>query len=129
MSVQWCDRGWAVSSPSVSGIMFKQLAIVLSPLLLLLSVNAADAVPPAIITSWQETLLTERQCLQRAEIALRDAGFSESFEIVEQSIFGNRGEYTASIRCLSDQEIVFFIVVGYDDNERERLINSIQANF
>jgi len=109
--------------------MFKRLAIILSPLLLLLYVNPAYAIPPAIITSWQETLLSERQCLQRAEIALRDAGFSDSFDIVQQSVFGNRGEYTASIRCIPDKEMVFFVVVGCDYEERERLINFIKANF
>ncbi|MEB3886811.1 hypothetical protein [Lyngbya sp. CCY1209] len=109
--------------------MFKRLAIILSPLLLLLYVNPAYAIPPAIITSWQETLLAERPCLERAEIALRDTGFSDNFDIVQQSVFGDRGEYTASIRCIPDKEMVFFIVVGYNSDERERLINSIKANF
>ena len=77
----------------------------------------AYAAAVGLSTSWQDTTLTERECISRAELAMRDAGFSRNLEFVGQSVFGDRGDYSASVRCITSRGIVFFLAAGPDPNQ------------
>ena len=81
-------------------------------------------------TSWQETTMTQKQCLRRAEIAVRDGGFSKGLEIVGQSsVFGDRGAYIATVRCATSKGMVFFVVAGPSGDRVSEFRNEIENNF
>ena len=66
---------------------------------------------PAISTRWKELTMSQEDCLQRAEAALSTSQFGR-LERTPQSRYGTRGDYTAAIRCVAENKIVFFIVGG-----------------
>lgn len=103
------------------------LPIVLGSLLLPTVAQAE----PGLSTSWQSTTLSLSQCLNRAENALRDSGFSANFQIVGESAFGGSRDdaYVASVRCLPDQGIVFFIVSGPISDQAASYRERIAQNF
>ena len=63
----------------------------------------------------------------RAE-TLRRNGF-EPLGPGSQSMMGKRGEYTASIRCVPEQQIVFFVMSGPSPAEANRLLDSVFRGF
>jgi hypothetical protein len=83
---------------------------------------------PAVTTNWQETTLSFQECLQRGESAMRSAGFGR-FERTGQSVFAQRGDYTASVRCLEDKEIAFFVVAGPAQSDTKRYMDTIYNKF
>jgi hypothetical protein len=83
---------------------------------------------PAVTTQWTETTLTQEECLERAENAVGKAGFGQ-LERVGQSRFGTRGDYTASIRCVADKNLVFFVVAGPSRDQAPRLMKGLYESF
>jgi len=93
------------------------------------TVTAAVA-GPSMSASWQETTMTQTECLRHGERAVRDAGFNTRFEIVGQrSIFGERGDYTALVRCGTTKGFVFFVVSGPRVAEASRHQKAISGGF
>jgi hypothetical protein len=79
---------------------------------------APDAIAgPAISTRysepgrWKNPQLTQEACLTRAEAVIAAAGFTD-IERTDQSRYATLREYTATIRCIIDKQIVLFIVSG-----------------
>lgn len=83
---------------------------------------------PAISTRWKELTLSQEDCLQRAEAALSTSQFGR-LERTPQSRYGTRGDYTAAIRCVEDNKIVFFIVGGPSRETAPRYMNELYDNF
>ena len=87
--------------------------------LLACSLIAALCAPPtavadtAIATRWRQMRLDQGDCMSWARMAIFRTGF-EKADPGSQTMSGRKGEYTASIRCLSEQRMVFFIVAGPD---------------
>jgi hypothetical protein len=67
-----------------------------------------------ISTNWQDTDLSLSDCLDRAENAIRDAGF-KTLSHTDYARHGLKGEYTAQVRCASDKGFVFFVIAGPTD--------------
>ncbi len=67
----------------------------------------ADAAPAKIWTSWQETNLTQTQCMSRAERAIRDLGYN--YEVLQSGVYGEDGDYSVTIRCTTEWNFIFFI--------------------
>jgi hypothetical protein len=67
---------------------------------------------PALTTNWTSTTLGQNECLARARQVMKDAGLTTNFETVGQSVFGEQGDYTAQIRCISEKNVVIFAVIG-----------------
>jgi hypothetical protein len=83
---------------------------------------------PAIATRWRLTGEARDECLGHAFEAIRRAGF-EPLSPASESMIGRRGDYTASIRCVTDQRVVFFVTAGPDPGETERLMEAIYRLF
>ena len=90
---------------------------------------AAQAAAPIISTSWQQTTLEQPELMRAAERSLRAAGFTESFEIMFNAVYGVRGEYSAVIRPAAERGCVFFIVAGPDGKECTRLKDQMERKF
>jgi hypothetical protein len=83
---------------------------------------------PGMNWSWQSTNMSQRQCMSRAEDAMRNGGFSREFSTVGESTFGIRGAYRGAIRCITSQGLVVFMVSGPSSNvsgdHRQRIVDN-----
>ena len=77
-----------------------------------LSVMSASAVADtAVATKWRPIALDQTDCMSYARMAIFRLGFDKA-EPGSQTMSGKRGDYTASIRCLTEERVVIFIVAG-----------------
>ncbi len=102
---------------------------VLFALLFLCASGSAWADAPFIWNGWQDTTLDMEQCLNRAEYALRESGFTEEVAITTSSVFGMNGQYRATVRCAPPKEIVFFVVAGPTSGTAKHFLGTIRSNF
>jgi len=72
-----------------------------------------DAKPaPAMTTNWVTVTVPQAECIARAETLMKEAGLTTNYEVVGQSVFGEQGDFTAQIRCITDKTIALFVVTG-----------------
>ncbi len=83
---------------------------------------------PAVATKWRINGEAQNLCLGHAQETLRRNGF-KSLGPGSQSMMGIRGEYTAQIRCVPEQQIVFFVMSGPSPSEANRLLDSVFQGF
>jgi hypothetical protein len=75
--------------------------------------QVCDAKPaPAMTTNWVTVTVPQAECVARAETMMKEAGLTSNYEVVGQSVFGEQGDYTAQIRCITDKTIALFVVTG-----------------
>jgi hypothetical protein len=94
---------------------------------MLASVSAARA-DNIIGTKWRLTGEAQGDCIRRAAIAIDGVGFKGG-EPSSQSVSGSRGDYTASIRCVSEQRVVFFVVTGPSASAAAQLLDAIYEHY
>lgn len=87
--------------------------------------TACWAQGPAVATRYTEpgrikdVQLTQETCLARAEVAYKALDFT-NIERTEQSRYATFREYTGSIRCVLDKQIIIFVVAGPDRETANR---------
>ncbi len=86
------------------------------------------AAGPAVATKWRITGEPRNECLGHADEAIRRAGF-KPLAPGSESMMGSRGDYTAAVRCVTDQRMVFFVTAGPDPGEANRLLETIYRVF
>jgi hypothetical protein len=91
--------------------MHSRLRGVAPALVLSVALAAPALAGPAVTTQWRKMDSSQEECLRRAESATRAAGFGD-IERVGQSRFGTRGDYTSSIRCVTELNFAFLVVAG-----------------
>ena len=84
---------------------------------------------PAMSTIWQETSLDLDACVKQAELALHDAGMTKNAQTLRESVYGEQGLYTGSIRCLSGKSIVFIVVAGPRQDRASQLVSALKSKF
>ncbi len=92
----------------------------------------AAAVPalagPSMSTKWSSTTANLERCKERAEDAVRDAGF-RSVKVLQFSVFAERGDYSVMVRCITDKQMVFFTVAGPQVERASRYLDQIGDKF
>jgi hypothetical protein len=83
---------------------------------------------PSMSTKWSNTGLSLERCKERAEEAVRDAGF-RSLKVLKFSIFAERGDYSIMVRCISDKKMVFFAVAGPQVDRTTRYVDEVGDKF
>jgi hypothetical protein len=91
-------------------------------------ISTAALAGPSMSTKWNTTSLNLDRCKQRAEDALREAGF-RSVKVLQFSVFAERGDYSAMVRCATDKEVVFFVVAGPQVERTNRYVDDIGDGF
>ncbi len=106
--------------------------IPLAIIMMLAATPKASADSPGMSWTWRDSKISHRQCVNKAENALRDAGFNDNVEVVgtapDNSIFGTNDDYRAAIRCVTDKRIVFFLVTG-NGSDSGKLQRRLVDNF
>jgi hypothetical protein len=85
--------------------------VLLASSLIAMSASAKVVADTAVATKWRPIALDQGDCMSYARMAIFRLGFEKSAP-GSQSMSGKRGDYTASIRCLSEERLVFFIMAG-----------------
>lgn len=80
-------------------------------------------------TNWQVTVLERDDCIRQGEAALRGANLTQHLETFQESVYGENGEYTASIRCPSGKGLVFFVVAGPRMDRASKFLNELKERF
>lgn len=80
-------------------------------------------------TIWQETDLDLTDCVKQAEAAMHDAGMTKNAQTLHESVYGEQGLYTASIRCLSGKGVVFIVVSGPRQDRAMQFVGALKSRF
>ena len=81
-------------------------------------------------SSWVSIDVSQDECIKRGTQSMRNSSFSSNFEVLgKASIFGERGEYTALVRCAADKGIVYFVVAGPRGDTCVNHMNAIKDGF
>lgn len=84
----------------------------------------------AVVTKWRLLGESQGDCLGHAKMAIFRAGFDASEGAGQsQSMSGKRGEYTAAIRCIAEQRIVFFVMSGPSPDATARYLDILYGHF
>ena len=91
--------------------------------------HVAAAEAPSMTSRWEDTDLDFEACRARMAVVVRQAGFTKRVIVNPSSIYAERGNYTALVRCLKDKGVVFFAVAGPDTKTAERYNDGIADKF
>ncbi len=93
-----------------------------------LAASGAVAQSPWVVTSWRSTDLSQEDCLAHAEKAIRNGGFRPS-QSLKESRFGGIGGYTVLIRCVAQQNMIFFVASGPDSDQADQYVTKLEGGF
>jgi hypothetical protein len=117
---------------SLARPLLLSLVLVMVPALLLaldLIATPAAAAAPAMSTIWRDTALDLEACVKQAELALHDARMTKNAQTLHESVYGEQGPYTGSIRCLTGKGIVFIVVSGPRQDRASQLVGLLKSKF
>ncbi|MEE3719023.1 serine/threonine-protein kinase [Tumidithrix elongata RA019] len=77
----------------------------------------------------KDTNLSQKACVDNAGAALKRAGFTEHLEFIGSGAFAANGRYSASIRCVTNNKIVFFAVAGPQNDTARALVVKLHQAF
>jgi hypothetical protein len=72
--------------------------------------------------------MQQDECLKRAEEAIVRSGFGR-IERTTQSRYGTREQYTAAVRCVAENGVVFFVGSGPSRAQADELAGVLYRNF
>ena len=90
--------------------------------------SSATLADTAVATKWRLVGEAQGDCMNHAAMAIFRAGFDKS-EPGSQTMSGKRGDYTASIRCISEQRMVFFVMSGPSPATTSRYLDVLYGHF
>src|SRR5215216_4907682 len=102
--------------------------VLLACFLIVMSASTTAIADTAIATKWRPIALDQGDCMSYARMAIFRLGFDKS-EPGSQTMSGKRGDYTASIRCLSEERLVFFILAGPSPETVSSYLNVLYGQF
>jgi hypothetical protein len=83
---------------------------------------------PSISSIWDDTRLSQKDCVDRAQQAMRSTGFTR-IETVGQTTFGDRSDYQVGLRCVSDKGLYYIYGGGPDEPVIRRYIDELKGAF
>jgi hypothetical protein len=96
----------------------------------LLATSATSApAGPSMSTSLQATTLDLAECLKRGETVLREAGATRNLQVLQLTVYGELGDYTASVRCVPGKDVVLFVVAGPRPDQASKLMAGLKGKF
>jgi hypothetical protein len=108
--------------------MFRNAVVV--SLILVGAICASGAVAgPSMSIGWEDTTLSQKDCLEKARAAVRSVGYTTNFETTGDTVYGESGDYTAAVRCAASKTIAMFVVAGPKVDRTSGTLKSLRANF
>jgi hypothetical protein len=90
--------------------------------------SSAACADTAVATRWRLVGESQGDCMNHAAMAIWRSGFDKA-DPGSQSMTGKRGEYTAAIRCISEQRIVFFVMSGPSSDATAQYLAVLYGHF
>jgi hypothetical protein len=84
---------------------------------------------PSMSTSLQSTTLDLGECLKRGETLMREAGLTRNLQVMQVTVYGEQGDYTASVRCVPGYQMVFFVVAGPRPDRASKFMADLKDKF
>jgi hypothetical protein len=85
---------------------------------------------PSMSSAWLAITINQDACIKRGSQSVQDNSFNTRFEVLgNSSIYGERGEYTALVRCAADKGMVYFVVAGPQGDVASKQMNAIRDGF
>ena len=84
---------------------------------------------PSMTTGLQATTLDLAECLKRGEVIMREAGLIRNLQVLQLTVYGEQGEYTASVRCVPGHQMVFFVVAGPRPDRASKFMADLRGKF
>ena len=101
-----------------------------SLVLVICAAMASARADTAVATKWRLLGESQSDCVGHARMAIFRAGFDATEGVSQsQSMSGKRGEYTASIRCIAEQRMVFFVTAGPSPDATARYLEVLYGHF
>ncbi|WP_425148162.1 hypothetical protein [Deinococcus sp.] len=91
--------------------------------------GAVSATGLGMSNVWIDMPLNRVQCVQRATLALKAAGFDQNFEAASESVFADQEDYTVLFRCVPDKGVAYIVVAGPDSELADQYIADIEDAF
>lgn len=77
--------------------------------------SSAFAAGPPMSVNWTDVGPDQDTCVKQASDAMRQNKFTVNFEVIgNRTIYGERDEFTAAIRCVAEKGVAFVAVAGPD---------------
>ena len=90
--------------------------------------GAANA--PSMAVNWVEVTDDQDACVQQASNALKKNNFGTAFSVINnRTLYGERGAYTAAVRCVAEKAIAFVAVAGPGSDLTEKYADAIKNGF
>lgn len=106
------------------------LKIFMTTVVIMLSMmNRVEAKPPFIDYQWSGYKGSQKQCVQKAKKTMQAMEFIMSPSTGNQEAIGYQDDYKGVIACLSDYEMVVFIVAGPIYKQAELLSKQLKNDF
>ena len=94
---------------------------------LYLAMLLAAAAGPSMSSAWLKIAVDQDECVLRSKAGVQENSFTTRFEVLgNSSIYGERGEYTALVRCAADMNMAYFVVAGPKGDVASRYMNAIR---
>lgn len=84
---------------------------------------------PSMSTSLHATSLDLAECLKRGEEIMREAGLTRNLQVLQLTVYGEQGDYTASVRCVPGKEMVLFVVAGPRPDRASKFMADLREKF
>jgi hypothetical protein len=85
---------------------------------------------PSMSSGWVSIEDNQDECIKRGSQALKNNSFNTRFEVLgNSSIYGERGDYTALVRCVSGKTIAYIVVAGPNGQTCSTHFNAIKDAF
>lgn len=99
-------------------------------LLVSAAVAPCGAAAPGMAVNWVEFSSDQDACVKQATNSLKRNDFGTRFEVINnRTLYGERGDYTAAVRCVADKSIVFVAVAGPNSDVTEKYAQAIKDGF
>src|SRR5262249_7022207 len=82
----------------------------------------------AVATKWRLLGEAQSDCMGHARMAIFRSGF-DATEPGTESMSGKHGDYTVSIRCVTEQSVVFFVSSGPSPATTARYLEILYQHF
>jgi hypothetical protein len=94
------------------------------------AVAPSGAAAPSMAVNWVEISGDQDACMKQATNSVKRNNFGTRFEVLNnRTLYGERGDYTAAVRCVADKSIAFVAVAGPKADMTEKYAQAIKDGF
>ncbi len=95
-----------------------------------LTVSSATATGVGMSVGWVDWNSSQDDCVKKASQRVKANSFTSRFEVLHnRTIYGDRGDYTAAVRCVADKSIAFIAVAGPKSDTTSKYLDAIREDF